>query len=256
MTFGALVRTLLRRWYLTLPLVALVLYASATVPSRLPVQYRANAAVVLVGPEIVEVRPLAPPGARNRLLHLGESLETVSQIVTLTLDTNGARQSLARQGLLDDYVVSTGEDTTIIEFHAAGPDPAQVEETMEALLTTVDTELEATQDELGVPTDDRLLVRHISSGNTPAPGIQSDKRSLIMLLAAGGIGVIGAVVTADVGLRALADARSRRRAARTSDEPPQPGPAQPDPSPDGPARADRPAAAAAEQPRSPVGAQV
>jgi len=221
MTFGRLVRTLLRRWYLTLPLLALAAYSSLTIPPDLPVEYETTAAVVLVGPEITEVRPTAAPGARNRLLHLGDSLESVGEIVTLTLDADSARQRFARDGLIDDYRVSIEDDSPIIELTVAGEEPELVDSTVVALITTVESEIDDMQTELAVPTEEQLIVRRISSDNVPRPGLQSDKRSQVLLLAAGAILTIGVVVAADAALERIVDARSSRRRQRVGGMAPQ-----------------------------------
>jgi hypothetical protein len=217
MTFGTLVRVLIKRWYLTLPLVAAVAYAAVEIPPQLPVDYRTTAAVVLIGPEITEVPPSAAAGARNRLLHLGDSLEAMSKAVGLSLETDSVRHRFASDGLVDDYAISIGEDTPIIEFTIRGADPQVVQQTAEALLGAVEDAVENAQNELVVPAQERLVVRRISSDNVPHPGTRSDKRSLALLLAGGGIVAAALVVTADVALRRLARVRADRWRPRLDD---------------------------------------
>jgi hypothetical protein len=224
MTFGSLVRVLVRRWYLTLPLFSVAVYASFAIPPRLPVEYRTTAAVLLVGPEIKEedVRPTAAPGARNRLLHLGDSLGTVSRSVALTLGNGSTRQRFADDGLIDDYDVSTEADSPIVEFSVSGGEPAQVEATVEMLVTSAETELRRMQAELAVPPAEEVVLRRISSDDSPRPGLQSDKRSGALFLVAGSIVAVGSVLVADAALRRLVFRRAGPRVAPARQHPPAP----------------------------------
>ena len=160
--------TLARRWYLTIPLLVGSIVGAFMVASSLADSYSATASVLIAAPneQIVEV-PLDeddPDSETESIIVdtnplVGGIGNTGLAAATIDIGLSDGRTvtELIELGLSDDYDVFPDQsDDAILVIEANADDPAIAIATVEFLVSRVDADLDALQDELGAPQDVRI----------------------------------------------------------------------------------------------------
>lgn len=137
-----LIRVVLRRWYVALPIILASMGAAWWVQSNTPPTYEATGSILLASPELDPSRipfVVADVGAR------------VSE-----LDEPEVLQQLAEQ---DASFAVEPVDTTTLTIRAVGEAPEAAAETVENVVSWLRTEIEASQTASTIPADERVEVR-------------------------------------------------------------------------------------------------
>jgi hypothetical protein len=218
MTLSGTMRTLLRRWYIALPGIALSCVLAALTFTLIPVHYTSSGVAMVVQPK----RP-GPLLSANPLLAFDASIDTAAVMLSQSLNTPQTEASLGLGSGADRYTVKnvgetdTGGDPTqpFIFVTAQGSTPQTSIDIVQSVMSMAGQELAAQQRSLHVTNQDSLTLATIAPASTPqlAPGL-----SLAGTL---GVLVLGIALTIVVCLawnsRVVAQDRSRRPPARHPD---------------------------------------
>jgi hypothetical protein len=197
------VRIMLRRWYVTLPLAALVAVAGAWAWTTAPAEYRSTGSVVLLSPSVEDGDAINPFLAQTGGLYVMAA--STAQLMADPV----VEESLRQLGATGKYTIGTnpGILTPNVDIVATGDSPVEAIRTIQVISQQIDVEWELQQESLGAP-QETLISAHILTSPTP-PELQvgSKVKPTVAVLAAGAIVVIGAGLLVD----AWAKARARRR---------------------------------------------
>jgi capsular polysaccharide biosynthesis protein len=194
---------LLRRWYVVLVGALLMLGGAAAVFAVVPTTYQSSGQMLL----------LLPPGASgtdkpvNPYLNLQSGLTTAASLVSGAVSTKDVQRELTEKGFDAEYAVAVVPGTgPLITVTAKDIDPELAVETRDAVMSWIDAEMAAIQQEVDVPRDQyiRATRSSVSSGAEVLPG--SKLRALV------GVAVLGGVLT--LAMTFLVDRLLVRRAAR------------------------------------------
>lgn len=204
MDIGALVRILVRRWYVVVPGLLATLFLAVYLPSTIEPDWTVDGALLFVGPTEREVNT-ADGGVdiedRNPLLELG-GLGTNSEALGVELGSQRIRAEFAAEGFEPGYEIGVDSRTPIMELLVESDDQERVESTMEALMVWVETKVDERQ--VGFNDANRLSVERLSYGNAPSAGYTSQTRAQMLLLASGLLGTVLLAVLVDL-LRSRGD---------------------------------------------------
>lgn len=240
MDLSTLLRTVVRRWYVTVPALLLVLGAALSVVDSAEPEYSARRSVVLVRtgllpPDAVVQLPdpsdpeaddeaneggesddaedeLEEPIPRNPYTEFNTSVTVTAEVLQEVAQSGEARRTLREAGLSDDYSVSVDENAPILEIEAIGPTPEVAIDTAERVAEVVTDDLEARQERFGVPEESLIVTDDVVTPDSTTRLDTARNRALI------GIAVLGVVFVISVALAAELFARSRRGRQRRRDE--------------------------------------
>jgi hypothetical protein len=145
MDIWTLLSTFLRRWYVSLPVVALAAMLGHQVAQEQEPLYQAQASAVLTPPQVVE-DPRAPGGftETNPLLGLGGSISTTTNVLVVRMDSIATRQRYEEAGILPDYEVDAVD--SVMFFDVEGEDEDEVIRTANRLVELADVEIAGMQE--------------------------------------------------------------------------------------------------------------
>lgn len=193
-------KMLFRRWYLTVPLLALSAGAAYYAAQGVEPTYTASSSGVFLEPAVnLPPEELAP----NPWTVAGVST-TASAIVDSVVDPV-TKSMVVAQGYSGEYTVLLASRSVLFTVYAPAPSIPEAEATLEHVINTMKDDLSAKQAAYNVPADQRILIQ-ITSGTsivTTRDGLQR------VVLAVGGL---GAVLTAAIVV--VVDSILRRRKRR------------------------------------------
>ena len=176
-------RVLARRWYITLPMLALTVVAAMQAKNRVALQWETSAIVSFFGPNQVEVEdPVSGTVTENvNPLIGGGSAETASQVVTIEVDGDETRNRLEQEGLSTDYSFSSDRRSSIVQIDVIGATPSQSRETTLRLMDVFDQTLRELQDTFDVPEPKRAQIRRLTtSDTTPSSGARTRVQIVVL----------------------------------------------------------------------------
>ncbi|MEU5878055.1 hypothetical protein [Spirillospora sp. NPDC047279] len=198
------VGTLLRRWWLTVPLLVLSLSGVGAVAAVTPWTYEAQASGVLLASPFQ-----AKQAGGNPWLVFDSSLTVTAEVVGREMMDERTAAELKARGLTAAYQVGVAPDSTgpVLMIEVTGSDPKVVKATLDALITIVPERLTKLQAQESVAPRAQIKMNVISA-SPKAALVSTDKvRLCVMVL------FVGLVLTVAVPL--FAEVLSeRRRAAR------------------------------------------
>ncbi len=223
------VRSCARRWYVFLPLLAIVTWISYSVYSSVQPVYYSNAVVGVAGPSTrVDNPPQGVPIARNGLLDVGGAA-LIANMTALGLRDPAVVDRVVAAGGLPDYDArmfpspANMQQLPLIMIEATNADQAAVSMTIELVVAQAEVTLRTLQQQAKVPGDQMVVPFVVSPPSAPAAGMPARTRSTIAIFVAGlGLSVVVTVLV-DV---LLGRRRQRIKAA------PQPTSTAEGPSPD------------------------
>jgi hypothetical protein len=203
MDFGEALRVVVRRWRLSLPILLIVLVATAAVAVKWPKSYQSTAEITLVGSGSIAAES---GNGGNDYLASG-SLLPVANVLATNLSSDQAATSLAALGVTDTFtaVVPASGGGPFITFTVTGPSAANVDTAMATILTFSSQELLSLQKSAQPNLTSAETIRSavIAQPSNPTP---SNKRRDELVA---GVLVIGLLVVFLVSV--LAESRARRR---------------------------------------------
>lgn len=180
MELGAIVSSLLRRWYIVLAgliaTVGLVYAAFVAVPPT----YSASGTVVLLPPA-----ESVPKGA-NPLLQLG-GLEQPASLVVAYVSGDVPRKAFSDAFPGDEYdvVIDPLSRGPLIVMTVKSPGQSEVMQALDAALAIIPEGLSSLQNEVGAPVDARMTSTPLVVDTEPTPIWSSTLRAVIAAAAAG-----------------------------------------------------------------------
>lgn len=201
-----LVRSLLRRWPLTLVVLLAACSLAYGATRVVPPQYQDKATVTLIPPRSVE-----NPGA-NRYLLLG-GMTPARDILIRSLTSDQVKTEVTAGVPETSYEISPDYTTSapFMMLLVIGPTPESADLVMQRVLARVPQTLESLQDELDTKQQARINALVISSDEKPKRAGKKQIRAVIA--AGGGSTVVGVLAIAVIDNLLLARRRRREAAA-------------------------------------------
>jgi hypothetical protein len=218
-------RSCARRWYVFLPLLAIVAWFSYSTYSSVKPVYYSNAVIGFAPPSSrIDNVPPGTPLPRNGLLDVGGA-SLIANMTTVGLKDPAVVDRVVAAGGLSDYVArmfpgpANMAQLPLIMIEATNADPGAVSTTLELVVAQADETLRNLQEQAHVPAGQMVSPFVVSPPRIPAAGMPSRTRSTIAIFVAGcGLSVL-ATVLADV---LLVRRRQRSKAAPLPTSAPSP----------------------------------
>ncbi|QXJ21538.1 hypothetical protein AGRA3207_002399 [Actinomadura graeca] len=204
------VGTLLRRWWLTVPLLLVALAGSGAIAMVTPWKYEAKATAVLLASPVQ-----AKEAGGNPWLVFDSSLTVTAEVVGREMMDERTAAALHAKGLNATYMVGVAPDSTgpVLAIEVTGTDAAGTKATLDALLATVPERLAKLQAQEAVAPRAQIKMNVISA-SPKAAMVATDKIRLVVMTL-----FLGIVVTVAVPLFAEVFSERRRRGRPGADAP-------------------------------------
>ncbi|WP_242904281.1 hypothetical protein [Actinomadura terrae] len=196
------VGTLLRRWWLTVPLLLAALAGSGAIALVTPWKYEAKATAVLLASPVQ-----ARQAGGNPWLVFDSSLTVTAEVVGREMMDPRTAAAVRAKGGTATYIVGVAPDSTgpVLAIEVSGTDAAGTKATLDALLSTVPERLAKLQAQESVAPRAQIKMNVISA--TPQPSrVSTDKIRLVVMTL-----FLGLAVTVAVPLFAEVLSERRRR---------------------------------------------
>ena len=204
-------KIVVRRWYITVPILGIFLAAAFFLGGQIDPEYRASASMVILPRNTEEVVAFGAPGgptSTNPLDYLGG--QTTLTALQLTLDTDETREGLAAAGFSPAYTISVDTQDPLMLVEVLDRDAIVAQSTVDELVFRVQEELDALQAAVGAPASELLEIQVLGQTQVPTEDYGARLRMRLILL------VVGAMLASGAAL--LADAWATGRAKRDRGE--------------------------------------
>src|SRR5690606_26126164 len=184
-----LTKVMFRRWYLTLPLIAVTAAAAVwTVQVRGP-DYEATGHVAVLPPTVQRV---AAPG-ETTLRVSPWTQQALAEAARIRLEGGRLRDTLAREGYRGEWTVEVTGEVPVITLVVIAPSAQSARATLHRLEDEIDREVESLQGAYGVPPAERIQSVRYEAGESVSTSASSLRRAVVAAVAAGlGLTVPGA----------------------------------------------------------------
>jgi capsular polysaccharide biosynthesis protein len=174
MDFWELITVMARRWYVTVPILALTAVLAVTMPARVEPTYQASGTVVLVEPagNAADLNPIASAG-------LDANANALATIATLP----DAQADVGAAGLSTQYSVES--DGSVVVIEASGATPEEAAETVQFVEQLLTERLDRQQENVGAPVDSYLTVVPLIADPVAVPVYDDQRRVRILVVVAG-----------------------------------------------------------------------
>lgn len=196
MDFWDLTKLLVRRWYVSLPLLLSALTGTALLVSNIKPDHILTTHVVLVPPPGA-TEETAALQATNPWLSLGSAL---AESAKLSIEGEDVVEGLKDDGLSDTYTVTVNPFSPIIDLEIVGNSPDQATTTADRLIGLLQRNVEQLQETQGAQPGTFTVVRQL-------PGIKIEESDSKVNRAAVAVGA--AAILFACGLTVLVDALLR-----------------------------------------------
>jgi capsular polysaccharide biosynthesis protein len=209
-------RILVRRWWLTVPLLVITLGGVVAGAAIFPWTYKSEATVVLLSSRLQ-----AKQTGGNPWLAFDSSLTVTAEVVGREIMDGRTVDALRKQGNTAQYKVGLAADSTgpVLVVEVEGPEPQVTQNTLNAVLRLIPARLDDIQNQGSVAPQARIKPATVSASPQPTRVVKDKIRTLLMMLFA------GLVVTIGVPLFAESLAVRRRYGPASDDYPSPPRPA-------------------------------
>jgi capsular polysaccharide biosynthesis protein len=203
------IRILMRRWWLTVPLLVITLGGVVAGVVMLPWKYKSEATVVLLSSRLQ-----AKQTGGNPWLAFDSSLTVTAEVVGREIMDARTTDSLRKQGNTAGYKVGIAADSTgpVLVIEVEGPNRQVTQNTLNAVLRLIPARLEDIQNQGAVVPYARIRPDTVAASTQPQLVVKDKIRTLLMALFA------GLVVTIGVPLFAESLAVRRRRSGLAPDD--------------------------------------
>ena len=207
MDFWDLTKLLVRRWYVSLPLMLSALAGTALLVVNIEPDHILTTYVVLVPPPGA-TEETAALQATNPWLSLGSAL---AESAKLSIEGEDVVDGLKDQGLSDTYTVTVNPFSPIIDLEIVGDSPSQATSTANRLISLLDHNVQDLQETQGAQPGTFTVVRQL-------PGIKLEESDSKVKRAAVAVGAAGLLLACalTIMIDALVRRRNRRRTTRAA----------------------------------------
>lgn len=217
MDFWKTLGVLLRRWYVSVPVLLVSLVLGGGVFLKTPTQYQSTGTMVLTAPTAganVAIDPSKATGPGNPLLDFEGSLTITTQLLIQSLSSPDVQQQLTTEGAAAFQAGDGNTGGPFVVIISTANSPAQAELTVNLALKYAQNELDARQKNLNAPPTTFIGTQSVVSPTTATTKISGKLKT-------GGIALVGGLVISLVvayGIESFST-RRRKRAAELDDEP-------------------------------------
>lgn len=171
MDFWKTMGILLRRWYVSVPILVVSLGLGGAVFLSVATQYESTGTLVLTAPPsggVTQVNPKDATGPGNPLLDFEGSLTITTQLLIQSLSSPTVQQQIGQQGGVNTFQAGDGETGgPFVVIIADAPSKAQAQKTVSLALTFAKNELNQRQKDLDAPAS-TYIVTQVVVAPTPA----------------------------------------------------------------------------------------
>ena len=206
------ITVLVRRYYLTVPIIAIALVLGWLYASKTPAEYHASASVVVIGPAAAVSKDVPQP------VNPYATIGTATVVATIQIDA-GSEQSLQQLARLHDstnFTVAQNGKTPIIDITATSRSPQQALDTTNHLISIIQADLATRQHPYAPNKANQITAPVLSPSVLGALDKSAKKKALTIAIGVGA--VLGIMVT--LVIDGILRARQRRRDAKTDWEAP------------------------------------
>ncbi|MFG1879466.1 hypothetical protein ACGFIV_31990 [Sphaerisporangium sp. NPDC049003] len=198
-------RALLRRWPVTLALLAVTIAATVGALIAIPWQYESKATVVFLSS-----RKGSQPVGGNPWLAFDASLTITAEVISRGMSDERTLQKLKDEGKTADFTVGLAQDSRgpLLDITATGADPKVAQATMETLATLSQERLTEMQQKSSILPDATIRAELVTSSDK-AELTPEKKIRLLVIIFAGGM-----LLTIGVPLFLESVAQKRRRSSQ------------------------------------------
>ncbi|WP_424528694.1 hypothetical protein ACOZ38_03060 [Sphaerisporangium viridialbum] len=198
-------RALLRRWPVTLALLAVTIAATVGALIAIPWQYESKATVVFLSS-----RKGSQPVGGNPWLAFDGSLTITAEVISRGMSDERTLQKLKDEGKTADFTVGLAQDSRgpLLDITATGADPKVAQATMETLATLSQERLTEMQQKSSILPDATIRAELVTSSDKAELTPEKKIRMLVIIFAGGMLLTIG------VPLFLESMAQKRRRASQ------------------------------------------
>jgi hypothetical protein len=201
MDLSSTLRVLAKRWYLTIPVVALSLAVAYSYYNAKPADYKADSSMLI----------LAPAVGSNPYREIGGSQTAAAEVLTTSLNSQAFAERLKADGAAGQYSVAlVGGDAPIIKVEATAPTAAEAVNTAKKVVSVSIERLRSLQVDAGSPTAELMTLSVIDAVGTA----EADHGSAIKAAGALLVVLLALSLASVYGFEALARSRRSRRASR------------------------------------------
>ncbi|GIF71225.1 hypothetical protein [Asanoa siamensis] len=192
-----LLKLVVRRWYVAVPVVILTLAAAVALGSSIQPEYKTTATVILVPPTTSVSTPAngATPAPGNPWLRIGET--QMAQAVQIAASSGEARQKVVAAGGDSAYEITLVTRSSIMSVEISSETSAKALATVEAVTKLISDEVKARQAEYKPKAGEEISTQVLDPGLNVTPSRSNVLRAQIVVLAVGLLLMAAAVVAYD-----------------------------------------------------------
>lgn len=210
MDFLDFTKLLVRRWWVSVPLLLITLGLTVYTYTSVKPNYTTNAYVILVPP-----RPQAsdnkpgqlPQDQRN--VWLSQGLPALANAASITVTEPTAAANLSDEGFSSSFTVQMSNSAAMVTFAVTGNSAQQANTTADELVRIYTASVKSLQDQVAAAPVDQIQAKRLGADASAVPSSGNVKRAAVA--------VFGAGVLMTAGITVAVDALFRRRARRRVD---------------------------------------
>ena len=203
MDLWSFMKVLFRRWYLTVPLLALTAFGAVHAAGGVAPTYTASSSGVFLQPPINLPKDQI---ATNPWVTAG--LDTTAVAVVDSIQNPAAQSAVVSAGFSGEYTIQLAARSVLFTVYAPAPTRTEATATLDHVVQLMQQDLKVKQDQYKVPADQQVLIQM-----TSAPSLVTTRNGLQrVIVAIAGIGLVVTFVLA-ISLDAFLTRRARRRRA-------------------------------------------
>jgi hypothetical protein len=199
-------KLLVRRWWVSLPLLFITLGLTGYVYTSTKPNYTTNAYVVLVPPRPTPVTPNQLP-QEQRNVWLQQGLEALANAASITVTEPTAASQMADAGFSSSFTVMLSNSAAMVTFQVTGNSEAQANDTADQLVKVYTDSVKTLQDQVGAAPVDQIQAKRLGATASAVPSNGNVKRAAVAVAGAGLLFTCGVTVAIDALLRR----RARRK---------------------------------------------
>ena len=213
-----LLKIIIRRWVVTLPVLGIVLVTGYNTISGLKPQYEAAADVILLSPtQQIDANGKVILG--NPFIDFRAGINVTAAIVQTIVTDGPHHEKLADQNLSTDYDITINSAAPIMTITARAEQPDVADGTVTAVANFITEELKSNQDAVNAPPETRVSTRLLT--NTKAYPLAGERSRVAAAVGAVGFAaIIGAALLAESVVSGRRRRRGRRRNRHDENEVP------------------------------------
>ena len=192
-----LLKLVVRRWYVAVPIVIVTLAAAVALGSAIQPEYKTAATVILVPPTTSQAPAAngATPAPGNPWLRIGET--AMAQAVQISASSGEAREKVVAAGGDSSYEITLVTRSSIMTVEIASDTSAKALATVEAVTKLINDEVVAQQAKYKPKAGEEITTQVLDPGLNVTPSRSNVLRAQIVVLAIGLLFMAAGVVAYD-----------------------------------------------------------